>query len=112
MLLRFSPHVKESEEELNKIVTHPFLLFIGYFLKYLINRPRPYQINKNINYLESKTGNTPALPAGHAFQAYYLAHVLTKRYPDKKIMFQELAKRCDDVRVKAGIHYPSDGETF
>jgi hypothetical protein len=106
----FSPHVKESEEELNKIVTHPFLLFIGYFLKYLINRPRPYQINKNINYLESKTGNTPALPAGHAFQAYYLAHVLTKKYPDKKIMFQELAKRCDDVRVKAGIHYPSDGE--
>lgn len=106
----FSPHVKENNVQLNEIITHPLLLFVGYFLKYTINRPRPYQINKNIDHLKSKTGDTPALPAGHAFQAYYLAHVLTKRYPQKKHLFNDLAKKCDDVRVKGGIHYPSDGE--
>ena len=106
----FSPHVEENIAQLNEIITHPVLLFVGYFLKYTINRPRPYQINKNIDHLKSKTGNTPALPAGHAFQAYYLAHILTKRYPQKKHLFNDLAKKCDDVRVKGGIHYPSDGE--
>lgn len=106
----FLPHVKENKTQLTEIITHPFVLFLIYFLKYTINRPRPYQINKNIQYLKSKTGETPALPAGHAFQAYYLARVLTKKYPQKEKLFQELAKRCDDVRVKGGIHYPSDGE--
>jgi len=106
----FLPHVKENKTQLTEIITHPFVLFFIYFLKYIINRPRPYQINKNIQYLKSTTGDTPALPAGHAFQAYYLARVLTKKYPQKEKLFQELAKRCDDVRVKGGIHYPSDGE--
>lgn len=105
----FIMHVQESEQELLDIITSPFITIIILFLKYTINRPRPYQINTKIKYLYSNTGSTPALPAGHAFQAYYLAHVLSKKYPSKKNLFDELANKCDDVRVKAGIHYPSDG---
>jgi hypothetical protein len=105
----FVPHVEESEQELLDIITSPLVVCLVYFFKYSINRPRPYQINKNIKHLFSATGNTPALPAGHAFQAYYLAHILSKKYPQKKNLFNELAEKCDDVRVKAGIHYPSDG---
>ena len=106
----FSDIVNESENELRSIITAPHILAIILFFKYAINRPRPYQIETQIKPLYSETGSTPALPAGHAFQAYYLAHVLSKRYPDKKQLFDSIAKRCDDVRVIGGIHYPSDGK--
>lgn len=105
----FIPHVDEDEYTLRKIITSPFILIIIFSLKYTINRPRPYQINNKIKNLYSNTGNTPSLPAGHAFQAYYLAHILSKKYPNKKNIFDTLAMKCDDVRVSAGIHYPSDG---
>lgn len=102
--------VNETEDELETIITSSNVLFVILFFKYTINRPRPYQIITKIKPIHSETGSTPALPAGHAFQAYYLAHVLSKRYPDKKQLFDSIAKRCDDVRVIGGIHYPSDGQ--
>lgn len=105
----FLPYINESYEEIEKITTSYNVYIILILTKYTINRPRPYQINKNIENLDSKTGFTPAMPAGHAFQAYYLAAILSKRYPHKKQKFDEIAKKCDDCRVKAGIHYPSDG---
>lgn len=105
----FLDYVKEEKKELINIITSPKVMYIIRFLKYIINRPRPYQIESKIKPLHSDTGYTPALPAGHAFQAYYLAHVLSKRYPEKKDVFDNIAARCDDVRVKGGIHYPSDG---
>tara|TARA_B100001287_G_scaffold253183_1_gene235688 strand:+ start:31057 stop:31620 length:564 start_codon:yes stop_codon:yes gene_type:complete len=110
IIFAFVDHVDESNDELRNIITAPHVLSIILFFKYIINRPRPYQIIKKIKPLYSETGSTPALPAGHAFQAYYLAHILSKRYPDKKQLFDSIAKRCDSVRVIGGIHYPSDGE--
>ena len=104
----FKPYVKETKYELSKIALS--INNIIFFLKYLFNRARPKQINSKINLLVSKTAATPAFPAGHAMQAYYLAKILTKKYPQKKNLFNRLAKRCDEVRVKAGIHYPSDGK--
>lgn len=83
---------------------------IIYLFKYSINRARPYQIHKELNILHSVTGNTPSFPAGHAFQAYYLAKILSNKYPEKKKKLDYIAKRCDDVRVTAGIHFPSDGQ--
>ena len=64
----------------------------------------------DIAILDSKTVDTPSYPSGHAFQAYYLAGVLGDRYPEKRDIFKRIARRCDEVRVTAGIHYPSDGE--
>ena len=106
----FLDHVEESEKTLRKMITSPLVMGIIYLFKYLINRPRPYQINKDIKPLDSRTGDTPAMPAGHAFQAYYLATVLSRKYPDKKQLFSNIARRCDMVRIKGGIHYPSDGK--
>ena len=105
----FAPYVKEDIHELLTIITQPHVITTIMLFKYGINRPRPYQINPRITYLDSKTDKTPSMPSGHALQAYYLAKVLSKRYPEKKEMFSRIAKKCDDVRVKAGIHYPSDG---
>jgi membrane-associated phospholipid phosphatase len=104
----FTDHVKESIDELDILIDNTSYIILAF--KWLINRPRPYQINNNIDYYDTHTGKTPSMPAGHAFQAYYLSKVLSKKYPEKKELFEEIAKKCDDCRVYAGIHYPSDGE--
>lgn len=104
----FSPYVNESKKELNDIATRQNFILV--FFKYLINRRRPYQVDENINTINTETARTPSYPAGHAYQALVLANHLSKKYPAKKKLFDNLAQRCDDCRVKAGLHYPSDGE--
>lgn len=78
-------------------------------LKKILNRPRPYQISTKVKLLKSVTADTPAFPAGHAAQAYILASYLKKKYPLKSRLFESIADICADCRVKAGLHYPSDG---
>ena len=80
------------------------------FLKNIINRARPKQIYKNLNVLKSETAATPAFPAGHAAQAYILANYLQEKFPERKQILEDLADKCNYCRVKAGLHYPSDGE--
>lgn len=104
----FKPYVSEPEEELKRIATSQN--FIILFFKYLINRRRPYQIDESINPLNTDTSQTPAYPAGHAYQAELVASYLSKKYPDKKDLFNKIALNCDKCRVKAGLHYISDGE--
>jgi hypothetical protein len=106
----FLPHVEEKEEELNKIIGGLGVNTIVYGNKTLINRARPAQVCGCIKPIDTSTAETPAYPAGHAFQAYLLCKILCKKYPDKKSILEETAKRCDMCRVKAGLHYPSDGE--
>ena len=60
--------------------------------------------------IDKSTAQTPAFPAGHAFQAYLLSKKLSEKYPEKKKLFEKIAKKCDLCRVQAGLHYPSDGE--
>ena len=103
----FENIVVESKEELINIETCivPFIMFF----KLLFNRARPKQINNNLDVFESISANTPAFPSGHSCQAYYLAKVLSKKYPDKKKQLYNIARMCDKCRVSAGIHYHSDG---
>ena len=103
----FVEHVDETLGELDLIIQKIVPVII--FFKYTINRARPYQINKNIIKLNSNTDKTHSYPAGHACQAYYLSKFLSKKYPQKKELFENIAKKCDLVRVKAGIHYKTDG---
>lgn len=105
----FSPHVKETKKELKNIILSPFLKIIVYSNKYIINRARPEQVDHSIKPLNTETSQTPAYPAGHAFQAYVLYKHLSKKYPEKEKLLKELAMECDYCRIKAGIHYPSDG---
>jgi hypothetical protein len=104
----FLPYVNEKEEDLIKVLTSQN--YIINVFKYSINRRRPYQIDKNLNPLSTKTSRTPAYPSGHAYQALLLAKYLTDKYPEKRELFNKIALRCDDCRVTAGIHYKSDGE--
>ena len=106
----FLPYVDESEEELNKIITDPLVKLVVYGNKYLLNRARPEQVDSSIKPIDTSTAETPAFPAGHAYQAHVLYKILSKKYPEKKDLFEKLSYECDMCRIKAGLHYPSDGE--
>ena len=104
----FLPFVDDKLEDLIKIsLSQNHIIF---FFKNLINRRRPYQIDTNLFPLSTKTSRTPSYPAGHAYQALLVAKYLGIKYPEKKNLFNNIAFKCDDCRVKAGIHYKSDGE--
>lgn len=104
----FQDMVIESKEQLTKMEREivPIILFC----KNLFNRARPKQINKNLNVFQSISANTPAFPSGHTCQAYYLAKKLSIKYPEKKEILFELAEKCGQARIYAGLHYPSDHE--
>lgn len=103
-----------NRKDMEKIVTNPKIINLVMTYKYIYNRARPCQvapklINKeNGTLLVSQTADTPAYPSGHAFQAYYLAKILSKKFPKKKDELMKLAKRVSDARILAGLHYPSD----
>ena len=104
----FVDYVPETREELEELsISQNYIIL---FFKYVINRRRPYQLKPDLNVINIKTAQTPAYPAGHAYQAYLIANKLSKRYPEKKDMLYEIARKCDDCRIKGGIHYPSDGK--
>ena len=105
----FLPLVEERKEELEKIITDAKLRLIVYGNKYVINRARPEQVDKSIKPIDTSTAQSPAHPAGHAFQAYVLSKKLGEKYPNKKEALDRVARRCDMCRVQAGLHYPSDG---
>ena len=104
----FQDVVIESREQLSKMEGEivPFITFF----KNLFNRARPKQINENLNVFESVSANTPAFPSGHTCQAYYLAKKLSIKYPEKREILFELAEKCGQARIYAGLHYPCDHE--
>ena len=104
----FQDIVIESIEQLSKM-EREIVPFITFF-KNLFNRARPKQINPNLNVFESVSANTPAFPSGHSCQAYYLAKKLSIKYPEKREKLFELAEKCGQARIYAGLHYPSDHE--
>ena len=99
------PFMRESD-----IMDMEFSYYQFYMLlKVLYNRPRPSQVNDNIQPLSIRTARTGAYPAGHALGAYYIAKKVSEKYPHLKNLVDDIARRCDECRVKAGLHYPSDG---
>jgi len=113
----FTSVIKSDEmtvEEMDRIMTNSRVMFVTRSLKYFYNRARPLQvapeiINKqNGTLLHSDSANTPAYPSGHAIQAYYLAKVLARKFPAKTQALMEIATKCSNIRIIAGLHFPSD----
>jgi membrane-associated phospholipid phosphatase len=103
-----------TEEEMTRIMTGSRVMFVIKTLKWIYNRPRPAQIaadyinEKNGTLLLSGSADTPAYPSGHAVQTYYLAKILARRFPAKTQAVMEIATKCANIRIMAGLHYPSD----
>lgn len=104
----FVKYVDMDKNELFKIEQEITIFILA--LKYLFNRARPKQINKNLKVYQSNSANTPAFPSGHSMQAFYLANKLSKKYPEKKTILYEIAEKCGYARIYAGLHFPSDHE--
>ena len=97
--------------KLNKIIASPPITTKIMFYKLLYNRARPAQVAPGrIDPLYSTTANTAAYPSGHAFQAYYVAKILSEWEPRRRKEWMKIADYVANVRIIAGLHYPSDAE--
>jgi len=113
----FTSIIKPDEmtvEEMDRIMTNTRVLFVAKSLKWIYNRAKPAQIAPEIineangTLLHSDSANTPAYPSGHAIQGYYLAKILARKFPAKTQAIMEIATKCANIRIMAGLHYPSD----
>ena len=99
----------EQFQRLRKKVVRPEISGKINYYKQLYNRARPVQVAPEIvDALYSTTANTPAYPSGHAFQAYYAAKLLSQWEPTRKKEWGDIAERVANIRIIAGLHYPSD----
>lgn len=73
------------------------------------NRARPWQVNPCIDKLDSISANNPSYPSGHAYQSWVLYKHLSEMYPHLERPLHDMAERCANIRVIAGLHFPSDG---
>jgi hypothetical protein len=103
---------KISEEQFQKLkneIKSPAIVGKIMYYKRLYNRARPVQVAPEVvDAFSSTTANTPAYPSGHAFQAYYAAKLLSQWEPEKKKEWGAIAERVANIRIIAGLHYPSD----
>lgn len=113
----FTPIITPDEmsvAEMDHIITHTRVIFITKMVKWFYNRARPAQIAPDIinqangTLLQSDSASTPAYPSGHAVQTYYLAKILARKFPAKTQAIMDIATKCANVRIMAGLHYPSD----
>tara|TARA_E500000305_G_scaffold106361_1_gene104876 strand:- start:97 stop:723 length:627 start_codon:yes stop_codon:yes gene_type:complete len=82
-------------------------------LKRYWNRARPYQYAYllDLPIYPSKTisgGTTPSYPSGHSLQAIAFNKILSKKYPNKSVLLDELENQVHQSRIALGVHFPSD----
>ncbi len=79
-------------------------------LKKYHNRPRPYELDKNLSAFVMKSMKTPSYPSGHSVQGTLIAKVLGKKYPKAKSAFAKTGKNISYSRRVARAHYKSDSK--
>ena len=82
------------------------------FFKNKFDRPRPWQMAKHFKFdypdIHTETGESPSYPSGHAAGAYFLAEIMSRKYPKYRNKLFDYAHEVSENRMKAGVHYPSD----
>lgn len=83
-----------------------------FFLKDTINRPRPYQLAKSLNYplypLIRTDAMTASYPSGHALTAFVMSEYYSRKFPKILPELKALSEKIAYSREITGIHYPSD----
>jgi len=72
------------------------------------NVTRPFDVDKTIEPMGSKTNKTKSYPSGHACQSRLVGLYVTSKFPEHEDGVMEAAKECGIGRVLAGFHYLSD----
>ena len=76
-------------------------------LKNKYNRVRPYKLDETI-IPSIDPPQHPSYPSGHATQAYFIANVLSEKYPSRRTHYMNVAETIAVNREYAGVHYHSD----
>ena len=77
-------------------------------LKKYHDRPRPYELDKNLTAFKMKSMETPSYPSGHSVQGVLIGSVLKMKYG--KSAFMQTAKNISHSRRVARAHYESDSK--
>ena len=75
--------------------------------KVYYDRIRPSYLNEEIEPVIDNPKH-PSYPSGHATQAYFIAHILSDKYPENKIKYLKLANNIALNRERGGFHFRSD----
>ena len=79
-------------------------------LKKYHNRPRPYELDKNLKSFKMKSMETASYPSGHSVQGVLIAKVLGDKYPKAKSAFAKTGQNISYSRRVARAHYKSDSK--
>ena len=79
-------------------------------LKKYHNRPRPYELDKNLKSFKMKSMETASYPSGHSVQGVLIAKVLGDKYPKAKSAFAKTGDNISYSRRVARAHYKSDSK--
>ena len=74
------------------------------------NRPRPYELDKNLKHFKMKSMETSSYPSGHSVQGILVAKVLGDKHPKAKSAFAKTGKNISYSRRVARAHYKSDSK--
>lgn len=108
----FANIVKNPKEKqfIENIASQLFKIVL--YFKNKFDRPRPWQMAKHFKFdypeIYTETGESPSYPSGHATGSYFLAEILSRKYPQHRDKLFNYANEVAENRMKAGIHYPSD----
>lgn len=80
---------------------------LGFFLKKILSRPRPYMVISNINVID-KIWKDYSFPSGHTTAAFSLATNYAMFYTQFLIPLTLVATLIGVSRIYLGHHYPSD----
>ena len=100
-------YIKKQKKK-NKDIVH--------YYKDFFNRKRPWELAQDLGIdwkgddSEMGTVDSPSYPSGHTTQAYYIAHVLSEKYPELRDEIFEIANMVSESRIDRGVHFPSDCE--
>ena len=80
------------------------------FLKNKFKRLRPKHqlLDMSDRYDDIDDMNSYSFPSGHTCKAYFLAGVLSSKYPDLRKDFETIAELIGQSRIENAVHYPSD----
>ena len=108
-------------DALNEMASEASILITK--LKWLYNRPRPYQVaakhlrlsgqggvfkKGDFSVMGTTSAHSPAYPSGHTIQAHLMASRLSETSPQHRKAFMDLAEKVSFSRAVAGYHWPSD----
>lgn len=103
---------EESLEEYYRVDDKTLSLL--FYLKDVINRPRPYQLAQHYRIplypLIRTDAMTASYPSGHALVGFVMSKYYSRKYPHLSDSLKSLGEKVAKSREIVAIHYPSDTE--